>query len=73
MSSSLAEASSGPHRQCSSDITLGAVIGVPLHLAQLADARGQAGEVEEGLLTLTEALTVIETTGERVYEAALHP
>jgi predicted ATPase len=50
----------------------GAVYYVPLFLAWLADTCGQAGEVEEGLLALTEALTVIETTGERVSEAELH-
>ena len=50
----------------------GAVYYVPLFLAWLADTCGQAGEVEEGLLALTEALTVIETTGERVSEAELY-
>jgi predicted ATPase len=50
----------------------GAVYYVPLFLVWLADICGQAGEVEEGLLALTEALTVIETTGERVAEAELY-
>jgi predicted ATPase len=50
----------------------GAVYHVPLLLTWLADICGQAGEVEEGLRALTEALTVIETTGERVAEAELY-
>ena len=47
-------------------------IGFPLSLAWLAEACGQAGEVEEGLLTLTEALTVVDTTEERMWEAELY-
>jgi predicted ATPase len=50
----------------------GAVYHVPLLLTWLADICGQAGEVEEGLRALTEALSVIETTGERVAEAELY-
>ena len=52
--------------------TTGAVIGYPLSLARLAEVCGHAGEVEEGLLTLTEALTLVETNGDRVCEAELY-
>ena len=38
----------------------------------LAEVCGHAGEVEEGLLTLTEALTLVETNGDRVCEAELY-
>src|SRR5262249_4165279 len=42
------------------------------HLALLAEAYGKAGQAEEGLATLAEALTVVDNTGERFYEAELH-
>src|SRR5262249_16844319 len=42
------------------------------HLALLAEAYGKAGQAEEGLTTLAEALTVVDTSGERVYEAELY-
>ena len=44
----------------------------PYFLAFLAEAYGTLGEPEAGLAVLTEALTLIETTGERWYEAELH-
>jgi predicted ATPase len=43
----------------------------PYHLALLAEAYGKAGQVEEGLTALAEALTVVNKTGERYYEAEL--
>jgi len=44
----------------------------PFFLALLAEACGRAGQVEEGLSVLTEALAAVDTTGERVYEAELY-
>jgi predicted ATPase len=41
-------------------------------LALLAEVYGKAGQVEEGLATLTEALTMVDNRGERVYEAELY-
>ena len=41
-------------------------------LALLAEAYGKAGQVEEGLSTLAEALAVIDKTGERFYEAEVY-
>ncbi|HEV8717265.1 MAG TPA: hypothetical protein VGX03_31155 [Candidatus Binatia bacterium] len=40
-------------------------------LALLAEAHGKAGQEEEGLTTLVEALTVVDKSGERFYEAEL--
>ena len=44
----------------------------PYYLALLAEAYGKAGQVEEGLTALAEALAVVEKTGERLYEAELY-
>lgn len=44
----------------------------PFFLALLAEAYGRAGQVEEGLSVLTEALAAVDKTGERVYEAELY-
>jgi tetratricopeptide (TPR) repeat protein len=41
-------------------------------LALLAEAYAKAGQVEEGLATLTEALALVDKTGERFYEAELY-
>jgi len=41
-------------------------------LALLAEAHGRAGQVEEGLGTLAEALAVVSKTAERWYEAELY-
>jgi predicted ATPase len=50
--------------------------GVTLYLAfilaVLADACGSAGQIEQGLEAVAEALEVIEETGERVWEAEIH-
>jgi predicted ATPase len=50
----------------------GAAVGRPQYLALLAEAQGQRGQVEMGLALLTEAVTAVEQTGERSYEAELH-
>jgi predicted ATPase len=44
----------------------------PYHLALLAEAYGQAGEPEVGLTCLAEALTLVEATEERWWEAELY-
>jgi predicted ATPase len=44
----------------------------PKFLAALAEAQGAIGQVAEGLNTLAEALTVVNKTGGRWYEAELH-
>jgi class 3 adenylate cyclase/predicted ATPase len=50
----------------------GAELGRTYFLALLAEAYGTTGEPEAGLTVLTEALTRVDTTGERWYEAELH-
>jgi predicted ATPase len=50
----------------------GAALGLSGFLARLAAAYRQVGQVDEGLHLLTEALAVVDTTGERDYEAELH-
>jgi class 3 adenylate cyclase/predicted ATPase len=44
----------------------------PYFLALLAEAYGTTGEPEAGLTVLTEALALVDTTGERLYEAEIH-
>jgi predicted ATPase len=44
----------------------------PYHLALLAEAYGQAGQPEAGLSVLDEALTLVEATEERWWEAEVH-
>jgi class 3 adenylate cyclase/tetratricopeptide (TPR) repeat protein len=50
----------------------GAVLGTPALLTGLAVAYAMLGQPVEGLKCLAEAAQIIETTGERVFEAALH-
>jgi predicted ATPase len=42
------------------------------HFALLAEVYGKAGQVEEGLRIVAEGLVMVDTTGERVYEAELY-
>ena len=42
------------------------------YLVLLAEAYGKAGQAEEGLATLAEALSVVDKSGERFYEAELY-
>ena len=44
----------------------------PYHLALLAEAHGTLGKPEAGLAVLTEALTLVDITGERWYEPELY-
>ena len=50
----------------------GAEFQRPHFLAMLAEASGLLGQPEGGLAALEEALTLVEQTGERYYEAELH-
>jgi len=50
----------------------GAALLRPYFLALLAEAYGTMGQPEAGLTVLTEALTLAETTGERLYEPELY-
>jgi tetratricopeptide (TPR) repeat protein len=50
----------------------GARLGSPFFLAILADAYRGDGRIAESLRTLEEAITLVEETGERVYEAELY-
>jgi predicted ATPase len=45
---------------------------LPEFFSFLADAYGKAGQIEEGLRLVAEALTRVERTGERKFEAELH-
>jgi predicted ATPase len=53
-------------------LATGAELWQPYYLALLAETYGKGGRVEEGLTVLTEALTVVDRTGERFYEAELY-
>ncbi len=44
----------------------------PYFLALLAEVYGTTGQPETGLALLTEALTLVDTTGERLYEPELY-
>jgi hypothetical protein len=44
----------------------------PHFLALLAGAYGKVGQTEEGLSAVSEALTLVNRTGERSYEAELY-
>jgi predicted ATPase len=50
----------------------GAELGRPYYLAFLAQAYGIMGQAEAGLKVLTEALTRVDTTGERWYECEIY-
>jgi predicted ATPase len=50
----------------------GAELNRPYFLALLAEAHGTLGEPETGLTVLTEALALVDTTGERYYEPELY-
>jgi predicted ATPase len=50
----------------------GAELQRSFYLALLAEAYGKAGQTEEGLTVLAEALAMVDKTGERFYEAELY-
>jgi len=51
---------------------IGGEVWRPHFLALLAEAYAKVGQVEEGLSMLAEALTAVDRTGERFYEAELY-
>jgi TOMM system kinase/cyclase fusion protein len=53
-------------------LATGAGVFRPYYLALLAEAYGRARQIEKGLHVLAEALTVIDKTAERYWEAELH-
>jgi class 3 adenylate cyclase/predicted ATPase len=50
----------------------GGEVGRPWFLMLFAEAHGTIGQPEAGLTALTEALTLVDTTGERWYESELY-
>ena len=50
----------------------GTAVWEPFYRAQLAEIHGQAGELDEGLAVLAEALEINDRRGERWYEAELY-
>jgi TOMM system kinase/cyclase fusion protein len=52
--------------------SIGGELARPYYLALLAEAHETLGAPEAGLAVLTEALTHVDTTGERSYESELH-
>jgi predicted ATPase len=52
--------------------TMGVQLQKPHSLALLAEAYEAAGQIEDGLELLNEALTLVNKTGERFYEAELY-
>jgi predicted ATPase len=50
----------------------GAEIGRPYWLMHIAEAHGMLGEPAVGLMVLTEALALVDTTGERLHESELY-
>jgi predicted ATPase len=50
----------------------GAKLYLPYYAALLAEAYGKAGQIEEGLAMLTEALVLVDKTEERWYTAEIH-
>jgi TOMM system kinase/cyclase fusion protein len=60
-------------RQClDTSRAAGAELGQSHYLALMAEAHGKVGQAEEGLSVLTEALTWVDKSGERFYEAELY-
>jgi predicted ATPase len=51
---------------------MGIEAGLPYWLSMLAEAYGSTGQVEAGGRVLAEALTLVDTTEERWWEAELH-
>jgi predicted ATPase len=60
------------HQGLTAHRAIGAEEGRPYFLSLLAEAHGTLGEPEAGLTILTEALALVDTTGERWYESELY-
>ena len=52
--------------------TINAEILRPLHLGHLAAARASLGQADVGITLIEEAISTLEKTGERLFEAELH-
>jgi predicted ATPase len=52
--------------------TINAEILRPLHLGHLAAARASLGQADLGITLIEEAISTLEKTGERLFEAELH-
>jgi predicted ATPase len=52
--------------------TMGLGLNRPYYLTLLAEAYGEIGQPEEGLAVLSEAVTLVDKTGERFWEAELY-
>jgi predicted ATPase len=50
----------------------GADLNCPYFFALLTEAHGRAGQIDEGLNVLADALIIVDKTGERFYEAELY-
>ena len=60
------------HQGLAARQAVGAEVFQSYHLALLAEAYGKAGQTEDGLAALAEALAAVEKTEERWYEAELY-
>jgi predicted ATPase len=60
------------HRGMTAWRAMGAELWRPYWLALLAKSHGTLGQPEAGLTVLTEALALVDTTGERWYEPELY-
>ena len=60
------------HQSLAADRAIGVELFRPYHLALLAEAYSKAGQLEEGLIALDEALVAVNKTEERRYEAELY-
>jgi predicted ATPase len=60
------------HQGLTASRATGAELQRPYFLALLAEVYGTMGQPEAGLTVLTEALTLVDKTGERFYEAKLY-
>ncbi len=68
----LEEAISQMREALSAQLAIGSQIIRPHFLALLAETLAEAGQQEEGLNVLADALTQAQNSGERYYEAELH-
>jgi predicted ATPase len=72
MGGSIQDAISGMRQGLATKRAAGAEIKVPYYYGLLAEAHGRTNRTTEGLNLLSEALGLVERTGERWYEAELH-